>query len=234
MRLGILGRKVGMTQIFDENGYTVPVTVLDTAGCIVTQVKTKDKDGYSALQVAFGDRKPQNLRKTMAGHLKKSSAGSKALVKELRLSDADDLVGFTPGMKLSPGMFQKGDRVDVIGKSKGKGFQGVMKRHGFHGADASHGVHEYFRHGGSNGTNTFPGKVLKNKGMPGHTGFQKATSSNVEVFEVRPDENLLLIRGALPGPRSGVLMVRTAVKHPVTDKRNWSGDAAAPKEQAAS
>jgi large subunit ribosomal protein L3 len=212
MRLGILGRKVGMTQIFDETGGTVPVTVVDTTDCYITQVKTKETDGYAAVQVAFGDRKPQNVNKAKTGHFKKATVPARAMMKEIRVTPADDLSQLKAGQKLSGLMFAKGDRVDVIGVTKGKGFQGVMKRHGYHGADATHGVHEYFRHAGSAGTNTFPGRILKNKGMPGHMGDVQRTIKNIEVVQIHEKENLLLLRGALPGAKSGVLLIRLTKK----------------------
>jgi len=213
MKMGILGRKVGMTQIFDENGMVVPITVIDTKDCVITQVKTKDTDGYNALQVGFGATKPQNVNKTTAGHFKKAGVPAKSLVKELRLKEKDNITHLKAGQALTAKMFEKGDRVDVIGVTKGKGFQGVMKRHGFHGADATHGVHEYFRHGGSIGTNTFPGRTLKNKGMPGQMGSKKRTVQNVQVVEVRENENLIFLKGAVPGFRSkSIVLIRTAEK----------------------
>jgi large subunit ribosomal protein L3 len=222
MRLGILGRKVGMTQIFDETGGTVPVTVIDTTDCYVTQLKTKQTDGYTAIQVAFGERKPQNVTKARTGHFKKASVPARAIIKEIRVEDGNDISQLKPGQKLTPTMFVKGDRVDVIGLSKGRGFQGVMKRHGFHGADATHGVHEYFRHGGSAGTNTFPGRILKNKGMPGHMGDAKTTCINLEVVSVDEKENLLLLRGAIPGARSGVVLIRSTKKAKAPTDRKWT------------
>jgi len=210
MKLGILGRKVGMTQIFDENGACVPITLVDTSDCIVTQVKTADKDGYSAIQVGFGYRKPQNVNKPRLGHFKKANTAPKATLRELRAEAGKEALEVKIGEPLSCGMFAKGERVDVIGVTKGKGFQGVVKRHGFHGADASHGVHEYFRHGGSAGTNTFPGRILKNKGMPGQTGNWQRTVQNVEIADVKAEENLILLRGAVPGSRGGVVLLRPA------------------------
>ena len=210
MRLAIYGRKVGMTQVFDENGGTVPVTVVDTSDCYVTQVKDKQTDGYTAVQVGFGQRKPQNVDKARVGHFKKAGVPAKAWIKEFRLKDTDDVTQFKPGALLTPTMFTKGDRVDVTGLTKGKGFQGVMKRLGFHGKHATHGTSKYFRHGGSNGTNTFPGRVLKNKGMPGQLGNWSRTISNIEIFDIRESENLLLLRGAVPGAREGLVLIRTS------------------------
>lgn len=221
MKMGILGRKVGMTQIFDENGFTIPVTVIDTKDCYITQVKNKHNDGYTAIQIAYGDRKPQNVDKARAGHYKKAGVAPRSITKEIRLENTDSVSDLKPGQALSAAMFAKGDKVDVIGVTKGKGFQGVIKRWGFHGTDATHGGHKYFRHGGSSGSNTFPGKVLKNKGMPGQTGAVQRTVQKLEVVDVRPEENLILLRGAVPGFRSKIVMVQTASKlKPPTD-RSW-------------
>jgi len=214
MRVGIFGRKVGMTQIFDANGSAVPVTVIDTTGCSVTQVKSKDKEKYCALQVAVGERKPQNLKKPMVGHLKKAGVPAKFRLKEIRLDAAADMTPFKAGQALSVAMFSKGDRVDVAGVTKGTGFTGVMKRFGFHGKHATHGTSKYFRHGGSNGSNTFPGRVLKNKGMPGQDGSLNVTIPNIEVIEVLPEESLILLRGAVPGHKGGYVMLRSTKRAP--------------------
>lgn len=210
MRVGIYGRKVGMTQIFDEAGLVVPVTVIETSGCAVAQVKTKDKEGYNAVQVGFGARKLQNVNKAKVGHYKKAGVQAKAKLKEIRFPDDQDMSQFKAGEALTPGMFEKGDLIDVIGTSKGHGFTGVMKRFNFHGKHATHGTSKYFRHGGSNGSNTFPGRVLKNKGMPGHHGNTRTTVSNLKVVEVRVEENLILLKGAVPGPKDGFVLLRSS------------------------
>lgn len=221
MKMGILGRKVGMTQIFDENGLTIPVTVIDTKDCYISQVKTKDSDGYNAIQVAYGERKPQNMDKARGGHFKKAGVAPKAMTKEIRVEETDNIADLKPGQMLTASMFAKGDRVDVIGVTRGKGFQGVVKRWGFHGCDATHGGHKYFRHGGSNGSNTFPGKVLKNKGMPGHTGAEIRTVQKLEVVDVRESEHLIFVRGAVPGFKKGVVLIRSAAKAKDPGARNW-------------
>jgi large subunit ribosomal protein L3 len=218
-----------MTQIFDENGGIVPVTVVDTSDCFITQIKTKANDGYNAIQVGFGSRKPQNVSKSQTGHFKKASVAPRLRVKEIRLTDSDDLTQLKAGVALSPAMFVKGDRVDVTGVTKGKGFQGVMKRLGFSGKDATHGTSKYFRHGGSNGTNTCPGRVLKNKGMPGQTGDWNRTIAGIEVFDVREKENLLLLRGAVPGSRSGFVMIRSTKRAKAPAGRSWTGAGAQPE-----
>lgn len=209
MRLGIVGKKVGMTQIFNPTGGTWSVTVIDTTGCQITQVKTMDHDDYVALQVGIGTRKPQNLSKATTGHLKKAGVGAKLRIQEIRLETKDDISQFKPGQTLSPAMFAPGDRVDVEGVSKGKGFQGVMRRHNYHGKHATHGTSKYFRHGGSNGSNTFPGRVLKNKGMPGRMGGADITTHNVQIAEVRPEDNLILVRGSVPGANGDLVTLRT-------------------------
>jgi large subunit ribosomal protein L3 len=222
MKIGILGRKVGMTQIFDEKGATVPVSVVDTSECFVTQVKTKDTDGYTALQLAFGKRKVQNVDKARLGHYKKAGVPAKARLTELRLQDGDDLSQVKPGQQLNAAIFTQGDRVDVIGTIKGRGFTGVMKRLGYSGKDATHGTSKYFRHGGSNGTNTFPGRVLKNKGMPGHMGNVPRTAANLEVVGVRSEDGLLLIKGAIPGARNGMVLVTLTKRKPIPSDRKFA------------
>jgi large subunit ribosomal protein L3 len=211
-----------MTQVFNEQGNVVPVTVLDASGCHITQIRTKERDGYSALQLGIGSRKPQNLSRPSAGHLRKAGVASKAISREFRLVDQVDASTFKSGQALSVEMFAKGDRVDVIGFSKGKGFQGVMRRHNFSGKDATHGTSKYFRHGGSNGSNTFPGRVLRNKGMPGHMGDARVTVMNIEVADVRPKDHLLLLKGAVCGPNGSVVTIRTSQRcSKAPENRPW-------------
>lgn len=218
MKLGIFGRKVGMTQVFDETGAVVPVTVIDAKDCYIAQVKTKQTDGYNALQLAYGNCKPQNVNKPRTGHFKKAGVQAKARLKEMRFDDADDMTQFKAGQVLNPAMFQKGDRIDVVALSKGLGFTGVVKRYGWHGADATHGASKYFRHGGSNGTNTFPGKVLKNKGAPGHNGNSPVTTLGLKVVDVLED-NLILVKGAVPGANSGSVFLRPTNRQPAPKDR---------------
>ncbi len=215
----ILGRKVGMTQVFDEKGNLIAVTVVDTTGCTVTQIKTKDKDGYVAVQLGIGEKKPQNVNKAKAGHFKKANSPAKAELHEVRLDDKDEAAPLTLGATLAASMFEKGDRVDVKGISKGKGFQGPMKRHNFAGKDAGHGTSKYFRHVGSIGMHTYPGRVFKGKKMPGHMGTDNITVQNVLVHEVKADENLLLLRGGVPGGKRGVVYIQAAVKRKVPTER---------------
>ncbi len=209
MRLGIFGKKVGMTQVFDENGMVHAVTVVDTSGCHITQVKTADKEGYAAIQVGINERKPQNMSKAMSGHLKKAGVAPLMQFGEIRFDDNQDMTQFKAGQRLMASMFATGDIIDVIGVTKGRGFTGVMKRLNFHGKHATHGTSKYFRHGGSNGSNTFPGRVLKNKGMPGHYGNENVTVPNLKIIDVKGDENLILVKGAIPGPNGRVVCLRT-------------------------
>lgn len=222
MRMGIVGKKLGMTQIFNEAGNLIPVTVIDVSDCFITQVKQKDTEGYNAIQVGFGERKPQNVNKATTGRYKKAGVPGKALSKEIKLDAEDNVSHLKAGQQLTASMFAKGDKVDVIANSKGRGFQGVIKRHGYHGADATHGVHEYFRHGGSNGSNTFPGRTLKNKGMPGRMGNSKVTVQKLEVADVREKENLIFIHGAVPGFHTKYVMIRSAKKAKRPENRSWT------------
>lgn len=219
MKLGILGRKVGMTQIFDESGARIPVSVINTSGCIITQVKTKDKDGYNAVQLGFGEKK--HLNKALSGHLKKAQAGSKMVLRECRVEDGD-MSQLKEGQFININAFNKGDRVDVIGTTRGRGFAGVMKRHGFAGKNSSHGTHKYERHGGSIGTNTFPGRTVKNRKMPGHMGNVRCTVSNLSVVDIFEKEKLLVVKGGIPGARNSIVMIRPAKKHPFPDERKWT------------
>lgn len=219
MRPGIYGKKVGMTQIFDETGNAVPVTVIDTNGCTIAQVKSKTTDGYNALQFAFGECKPQNASKAKVGHFKKAGFAVKPFLKEMRFDDDADMATYKAGQTVTPTMFQKGDIVDVIGTSKGMGFTGVMKRYNWHGADATHGVSKYFRHGGSNGSNTFPGRVLKNKGAPGQTGNAPITTLRLRVAEILEKENLVLVKGAVPGANGSTVFVRFTNRKPTPKDR---------------
>ena len=212
-KMGILGQKVGMTQVFAENGTRVPVTVLRAGPSVVLQKKTTENDGYVALQLGFHDKEPRRTRRPDAGRFAKASTPPKRFVREVRLDD--DIAAYEVGQAILPGdVFHKGDHVDVIGTSKGKGFQGVVKRYHFKGAKASHGAHEYYRHPGAIGCRLTPGRVHKGKRMPGHMGNARVTANNLIVVDVLGDENLLLIRGAVPGPNGGYVIVR-GTKKPV-------------------
>lgn len=206
----IYGRKVGMTRIFTETGESVPVTVIEAQPNVVFQVKTAEKDGYRAVQVGFGSQKTQRLSKAVLGHVSQAKKGTPRELREIRLGEGEE---FQVGDEIRVGdVFEAGKRVDVTGVSVGKGFAGVMKRHGMKGQPATRGTHEYRRHGGSIGNRKFPGRVFKNKRMGGHMGAERVTQLGLEVVQVRGEENLILVRGAVPGPKNGVVIVRHAIK----------------------
>ena len=211
MALGLIGKKLGMTQVYTPAGELVPVTVIQAGPCTVVQTKTVATDGYAAVQIGFGDKKPQRASKAYRAHCVKVGKGVFQTLREFRLDGSAETVA--PGDELAVDrVFKQGDLVDVTGVSKGRGYTGVIKRHGFSGFPASHGTHEYFRHGGSIGNRSFPGRVFKNKRMAGQYGTDRVTTQNIEVIAVRPAEHLLLVRGAVPGSRGGVVVVRPAVK----------------------
>jgi large subunit ribosomal protein L3 len=212
MAIGILGKKLGMTQIFDEFGNVVPVTVIKAGPCYVIQKKVEEKEGYNAIQVGFDEIvKVKNVNKPMAGHFKKAGVPPLRFIREFRV-EGDELGEFEVGKTYGVDIFEVGTYVDVTGTSIGKGFQGVVKRHGFSGAPASRGTHEYFRHGGSIGQNMTPGRTMKGKKMPGHMGAKRVTVQNLKVIEVKPELNVLLVKGAVPGPENGYVIVKKAVK----------------------
>jgi large subunit ribosomal protein L3 len=203
-------RKIGMTQLFDENGECIPVTVLDAQPNRVVQKKTPDRDGYSALQLGYGSRTPKHATKALQGHCAKASVPP---VKELRESriPADELEKYEVGQEIGVDIFSQGQRVDVIGTSKGKGYAGVVKRHGF-GVRTTHGAHEYFRHGGSIGPGSFPGRVIKGLRMAGHMGDVRVTTLNIEVVRVDAEKRLLFVRGGVPGHNDAMVRVRASVR----------------------
>ncbi len=211
MKAAIYGKKVGMTQVCDDQGRMVPVTVIDASECVVTQVKKKESDGYSAVQIGYGVKKPQTVNKAKQGHFKKAGTPAKSILGEIALPE-ESIAHLTAGAPLKVSAFKKGQFIDVTGVSKGRGFAGVMKRHGFKGKDAGHGTHEYFRHGGSAGSNTWPGRIMKNKGMPGHFGNTRTTVQNLEIVDVIEGDNVLLLKGAVPGPNGRVVFVQEAKK----------------------
>jgi len=207
--LGIIGRKLGMTQLFLEDGSVVPVTVIEAGPCPIIQKKVKEKDGYDALQLGFLPKEARKVNKPLSGHFKKAGAGTYALLKEFRVEDAS---GFELGEQVTVSLFKPGDVVDVTGLSKGRGFAGVVKRHGFHGFPASRGTHEYFRHGGSVGQNSYPARIFKDLRMPGHHGNQRVTLQNITVMDVKEDQNLILLKGGIPGSPKGWVLIRSATK----------------------
>ena len=204
---GILGRKVGMTQIFTEEGIVVPVTVVEAGPNVVTQVKTVEKDGYNAIQVGFEDAKEKSLNKPQKGHL----AAANVLKKHLKEFRVDAVEEFTVGQEIKADLFAAGEKIDVTGTSKGKGFQGPIKRHGQSRGPESHGS-RYHRRPGSMGACSFPGRVFKNKKLAGHMGSVKVTVQNLEVVRVDADKNLILVKGAIPGPKGSMVTIKEAVK----------------------
>ena len=206
---GLLGTKLGMTQIFDQNARVVPVTVIQAGPNTVTQVKSPERDGYAAVQLAYGEVKPKAVTKPRAGHFAKAGVEPRRHLVELRTTDAGD---YTLGQELKADVFAPGDRLDVVGVSKGKGVAGVMKRHGFKGLGASHGTERKHRSPGSVGACATPARVFKGMRMAGHMGHERVTVLNLEVAKIDPDRHLVLVRGALPGPKGGLVMIRSAIK----------------------
>ena len=208
MKKAILTTKVGMTQVFSEDGVLTPVTVLQAGPCVVTQVKTVENDGYSAVQVGFGDIREKLVNKPKKGHFAKAGVTAKRFLKEFRLEDAES---YTLGQEIKADVFAAGDKVDATAKSKGKGFQGAIKRHGQSRGPMAHGS-KYHRHAGSNGACSDPSKVFKGKKMPGHMGHVKVTVQNLEVVRVDAENNLLLVKGSVPGPKKSLVTIRETVK----------------------
>ena len=208
MKKAILTTKVGMTQIFNEDGVLTPVTVLQAGPCVVTQVKTVENDGYAAVQVGFGDIREKLVNKPMKGHFAKAGVAPKRFVREFRFEDAES---FAVGQEIKADMFAAGDKIDATAKSKGKGFQGAIKRHGQSRGPMAHGS-KYHRHAGSNGSATTPGRVFKGKKMPGHMGAVKVTVQNLEVVRVDAEQNLILVKGAVPGPKKSLVMIKDTTR----------------------
>jgi large subunit ribosomal protein L3 len=207
---GLIGKKLGMTQIYNAEGNMIAVTVIETGPCVVVQKKERAKDGYNALQVGFGAKKNQRINKPEQGHMAKAGRGGFAVLREFR---SDDVSQFELGQEIKVGdLFKAGDLIDVAGTSKGHGFTGVIKRWSFGGFPGSHGTHEYFRHGGSIGNRSFPGRVRKGKKMAGHWGNERVCTQNLRVVDIRAEENLLLVRGAVPGAKQGIVIIKRAVK----------------------
>jgi large subunit ribosomal protein L3 len=206
---GLLGTKLGMTQLWDANNRVVPVTVVQAGPCVVTQVRTPDSDGYSAVQLGFGAIKAKQVTKPDAGHFEKAGVTPRRHLVELRTADAGD---YSLGQEVTVEAFEAGQLVDASGTTKGKGFAGVMKRHGFHGVSSSHGAHKNHRKPGSIGGCSTPGRVFKGMRMAGRMGGERQTTQNLTVHAVDADKGLLLVKGAVPGPRGGIVLVRTAAK----------------------
>ena len=208
MKKAILATKVGMTQIFNEDGVLTPVTVLQAGPCVVTQVKTVENDGYSAVQVGFGDIREKLVNKPKKGHFAKAEVAPKRFLREFRLEDAES---YKVGQEIKADVFAAGDKIDATAKSKGKGYQGAIKRHGQSRGPMTHGS-KYHRHAGSNGSATTPGRVFKGKKMPGHMGAVRVTVQNLEVVRVDADKNLILVKGAVPGPKKSLVMLKESTK----------------------
>lgn len=210
MQKGIIGKKIGMTQIFDqEAGKVIPVTVVEAGPCVVVQKKTVENDGYAALQIGFDDVKAQRINKPMKGHFYKSEVGYKRVLKEFRLDDCDAL---NVGDLLKADTFAVGDIVDVSGTSKGKGFTGAIKRHNQHRLKETHGTGPVHRQAGSMGACSSPSRIYKGKGMAGHMGAEKVTVQNLEVVKIDVENNLIALKGAIPGPKGGVVCITDSVK----------------------
>jgi len=206
---GLLGTKLGMTQTWDENNRVVPVTVIQAGPCVVTGVRTADRDGYDGVQIAFGDIDPRKVTKPLRGHFDKAGVTPRRHLLELRTADASE---YTLGQEIKAEAFEAGERVDVSATSKGKGFAGVMKRHGFHGLRATHGVHKKHRSPGSIGGCATPGRVFKGLRMAGRMGAEQVTTQNVSVHAIDVERGLILLKGAVPGPKGGLVLIRNAAK----------------------
>ena len=208
MKKAILATKVGMTQIFNEDGVLTPVTVLQAGPCVVTQVKTVENDGYAAVQVGFVDTREKLVNKAEKGHFDKAGVAYKKFVREFRLENAAE---YAPAQEIKADIFAAGDKIDATAVSKGKGFQGAIKRFGQHRGPMAHGS-KFHRHQGSNGACSDPSKVFKGKGMPGHMGAKQITIQNLEVVKVDAENNLLLVKGAVPGPKKALVTIKETVK----------------------
>lgn len=205
---GLMGRKIGMTQIFTEAGEVVPVTIIQVGPCVVTQIRTRDRDGYEAVQIGYEEVPRRKLTLPERGHL----AGTNMMIRHLREFSADDVSAYNVGDIIKTDLFEVGQLVDIAGHSKGRGFTGVVKRHGFRGGPKTHGQSDRHRAPGSIGGGTAPGRVWKGQKMAGRSGNKRVTVQNLEVMGVMPDKNVLLVRGSVPGPRKGLLYVRRAAK----------------------
>ena len=209
MQKGIIGKKIGMTQIFDETGKVIPVTVVEAGPCVVSQKKTVENDGYAAIQVGFGDLKAHRVNKPMKGHFAKGNVAPKRTLREFRLEDTD---AYNVGDLIKADIFAVGDKVDVTGTSKGKGYAGAIKRWGLHRLKETHGTGPVARHAGSNGPVSDPSRVFKGKRLPGHMGAEQVTVQNLTVAKVDGENNLIAVKGAIPGPNGGIVVIRDSVK----------------------
>ncbi len=207
MKKGLIGKKLGMTQVFSEEG-AIPVTVIEAGPCVVIQKKSAGKDGYEAIQVGFGRKRPKNVTKPLQGHYKKADKGLFRFLKEFRVESSDE---YELGSELTADIFEVGEYVDITGTSKGRGFAGVVKRHGFRGGRATHGS-MFHRAPGSIGASADPSRVLKGRKLPGHMGDQRVTVQNLTVLGIRPEMNIILVKGAVPGTNNGMVLIRESIK----------------------
>ena len=210
MQKAIIGKKIGMTQIFDENGKVIPVTVIEAGPCVVLQMKTEEKDGYNSVQLGFQDVKEQRVSKPELGHIKKAGVTPKKHLKEFRI---DDTSTYNVGDELKADVFAEGDKIDITGISKGKGFAGPVKRHGVGRKRMSHGGGPVHRHLGSLGAGAWPSKIFKGRKMAGQMGNEQVTVQNLEVVKVDPELNMIAVRGAVPGPKKGIVYIKNTVKN---------------------
>ena len=209
MNKGIIGKKIGMTQLFDEKGMVVPVTVIEAGPCVVVQKKTVESDGYQALQLAFGEVKLSRLNKPAKGHFDKAGVAPKKTLREFRFENIDTI---NVGDIIKADAFAEGDKVDVCGISKGKGYAGVIKRWNYHSLKATHGTGPVARHAGSNGACSSPSRVFKGKGLPGHLGAEKVTVQNLSIVKIDAENNLIAVKGAIPGAKGGIIVLTDSVK----------------------
>ncbi len=205
---GLIGKKLGMTSVYDESGTAVPVTVIEAGPCVVVQQKSNEKEGYSAIQLGYEDQKEQRMNKPALGHLKKAGVSAKRILREFRVEGSEEVA---IGDEITAGAFEEVSYVDIIATGKGRGFQGVVKRYNFAGGRASHGG-GWLRRPGSIGMCEFPGRVFKGKKMPGQMGDKRVTTQNLKVIQVRPDENLILVKGSVPGANGGIVVIKEALK----------------------
>jgi len=205
---GLIGKKLGMTSVYDEAGAAVPVTVIEAGPCVVVQQKSTDKEGYAAVQLGYEDQKEQRMTKPALGHLKKAGVSAKRILREFRVAGSEEVA---VGDEITAGAFEEVNYVDIVATGKGRGTQGVVKRYGFGGGRASHGG-GWLRRPGSIGMCEFPGRVFKGKKMPGQMGDKRVTTQNLKVIQVRPEENLILVKGSVPGANGGIVVIREALK----------------------
>ena len=209
MQKGIVGKKLGMTQLFDANGKVVPVTVIEAGPCVVSQTKTIENDGYEAVQIGFGDMKASKVNKPMKGHFGKGDVAPKKVLRELRV---EDIAKYEVGDIIKADVFAEGDKVDVVGTSKGKGYAGVIKRWNFSRLKMSHGTGPVARHGGSLGASSTPSRVMKGKKMAGHLGAERVTVQNLDIVKIDAENNIIAVKGAVPGPKGGIVILKDSVK----------------------